>query len=208
MYWAVNKAVEYLQGALKAGVAYDELQIKDFLEQAKFAHRKITTEGGDIGSLVHDAIEQYIKSGKVSGLVNAKAKKSFARFLEWEKENEVKFLECEKKVYSRKYEYAGTMDFYCEIKGKRFVGDVKTGSGIWDEMWFQTSAYQQAYQEEVNAKVDGHLIVRIDKQGGIEVAENYDYEKNVKAFNGALLLYKRVMEIRDQKEKEKRGEGK
>jgi hypothetical protein len=41
----------------------------------------------------------------------------------------------------------------------------------------------------------------VSKIGELEVVENYDYEKNIKAFNGALQLYKRVMELRDEREK-------
>jgi hypothetical protein len=201
MYWAVNQTIEFLQKVLKAGTSYDELQIKDLLEQAKYAHRKTSTEATDIGQLVHEAIEKYIKTGIKTELINLKAKEAFNKFLSWQEENEVKFLECERKIYSEKFEYAGTMDFYCDIKGKRFIGDIKTSSGIYEEYFFQTSAYQQAYQEETNVQVDGHIIVRVSKIGELEVVENYDYEKNIKAFNGALQLYKRVMELRDEREK-------
>jgi hypothetical protein len=203
IYWAVNQTIGFLQKTLKAGVGYDEIELGQLLEQAKFAHRKRTTEAADIGTLVHKAIEDYIKTGKITPLVHPKAKECFAQFVKWAKDNKVEFLESERKVYSKKFQYAGTMDFYCKMKGKYFVGDTKTSSGIYDEMWFQVSAYQQAYQEETGAKVDGHLIVRVGKDGSIEVQENYDYDKNIVAFNGALLLYKRVQELNDIKARER-----
>ena len=93
------------------------------------------------------------------------------------------------------------MDFYCQIGDKRFAGDTKTSSGIYDEMWFQTSAYQQAYQEETGVRIDGQIIVRVGKDGSLEVKENYEYEKNIVAFNGALLLYRRIQELNDIKKK-------
>jgi len=202
MYWAVNQAIARLQKTLKPGKAYDELEIKKLLENAKQIHRAKTTEAGDIGTLVHNAVEVYAKTGKITRLFNLKAKTSFAKFVEWAKKHNVEFIENERKIYSKKYGYAGTMDFYCKISGKFFVGDTKTSSGIYDEMWLQTSAYQQAYQEETGAKVDGQIIVRVGKDGSIQVKESYDYEKNVVAFNGALLLYRRMQEFKDIQKRE------
>lgn len=199
MYWAVNCTIEFLSKVLKAGRKYDEIQLKALLENAKFAHRQKKTEAADVGTLVHEAIETYIKKGVQKNPVNNDARRAFKKFLKWVKESKVKFIESEKKVYSKKLGYAGTMDFYCQIGDKRFVGDTKTSSGIYDEMWFQTSAYQQAYEEEMGVKIDGQVIVRIGKDGSLEVKENYDYEKNVVAFNGALDLYRRIQELKGEK---------
>ena len=202
MFWAVNQAVELLAETIKAGVAYDEIQIKQFLQEAKSAHRRKSTEAADIGTLVHEATDVYKKTGKITKLVNPKAKACFNLFLKWVKKNKVKFIESERKVYSRKLGYAGTMDSYLEMNSKFYVEDEKTSSGIYDEFWFQTSGYQQAYQEETDAKVDGQLIVRISKEGELEVKENYDYKKNVMAFNGALVIHKRMKEMKDEKKNE------
>ena len=197
MYWSVNMAVEYLARNLKAGKSYDEIEIKQLLEKAKYAHRNVKKEAGDIGTLVHEAVDKYAKTGIITPLVNTKAKTSLEQFIKWSTDNKVRFIENEIKVYSKKLGYAGTMDFYCQMGEKFFVGDTKTSSGIYDEMWFQTAAYQQAYQEETGDKVDGHLIVRVGRDGSIEVKENYEYEKNITAFNGALVLYRRIEELND-----------
>jgi len=199
MYWSVKMAIEYLEENLKPGKVYDELEIKKLLDAAKMAHRIKKTDAGDLGTLVHEAIETFIRKNEITKLVNPVAKASFEQFIKWATDNKVTFTESERKIYSKKFNYAGTMDFFCEKKGKSFVGDTKTGSAIYDEMWFQTSAYQQAYQEETGTKVDGQIIVRVGKDGSLEVKENYDYEKNVVAFNGALVLYRRIQELNDIK---------
>jgi len=199
LYWAVNQAVELLAETLKPGVAYDEIQIKQLLQDAKVAHRRSSTEAADIGTLVHEATDIYKKTRKIKKLVNPKAKACFNLFLKWVKKNKVRFIESERKVYSRKLDYAGTMDSYLEMNGKFFVEDEKTSSGIYDEFWYQTSGYQQAYQEETGAKVDGQLVVRVSKEGVLEVKENYDYKKNVIAFNGALMVCRRKRELKDEK---------
>ncbi len=199
MYWAVNMAVLYLKKVWKPGKSYDEIQIKKILDGAKLAHRAKKTEAGDIGTLVHESIETYIKTGKITKLIHPKAKECFKQFLGWAKGNKVKFIESERKIYSKKYGYAGTMDFYCQIGDKRFVGDTKTSTAIYDEMWLQTSAYQEAYTEETGVRTDGQVIVRVGKDGSLEVRENYDYDKNFPAFAGALVLYRRIQEFNDAK---------
>lgn len=203
MYWAVNMGIEYLQKFLNPGVAYDEIQIKTLLEGARTAHKTFKENAGDIGSLVHEAIETYIKTGVKTELFNEKAKVAFDNFLKWQKDNNVKFIDSERKIYSKKYKYAGTMDFSCIIDGKYYVGDTKTSSGIWDEYWFQVASYQQALTEETGQEVYGRVIVRVGKDGSFDVQTkvNGEYEKDINAFLGALALHKRIQEMKDESNK-------
>lgn len=197
MYWAVNMALAYIGKKIKAGKSYDEIQLKKILEGAKIAHKVKKEDAGDIGTLVHEAIESYILTGKEEPPVHEKAKVCYNNFVNWAKENKVKFLETERKIYSKEYQYAGTMDFACVIGDKTFVGDIKTSNAIYNEYWFQTSAYQQAYTEETGTKIDGQIIVRVSRNGDFEIQENYDYEENIQAFNGALVLYRRIQQLKD-----------
>lgn len=197
--WAVNMAIAFMQENIKAGVAYDELQLGSMFKGAKYAHRNKAKNAADIGTLVHEAIETFVKTGNRKEPVHAKAKQCFQMFVKWADENKVEFLESERKVYSRELDYAGTCDFVCRIDGKLYVGDTKTSSGIYDEMWFQVAGYQQALEEELGVKYDGQIIVRVGKDGAFEVQyrTREDYEENVKAFNGALALYKRILKLKD-----------
>jgi len=197
IYWSVNMALSYIGKKIKAGKSYDEIQLKKILEGAKIAHKVKKEDAGDIGTLVHEAIERYILTGKEEPPVHEKAKVCYENFINWAKENKVRFIETERKVYSKEYNYAGTMDFACVIGDKTFVGDIKTSNAIYNEYWFQTSAYQQAYTEETGTKIDGQLIVRVSRNGDFEIQENYDYEENVQAFNGALVLYRRIQQLKD-----------
>ena len=71
----------------------------------------------------------------------------------------------------------------------------------------QVAAYQQAYQEEFPTSIiDGGVIVRIGKDATLEVKEFNDYEKNIQAFNGAIELYKRLQELKDEAYKLKKKE--
>lgn len=200
--WAVKVAIESLERTLEPGISYDELQLKAMLESAKGAHRKRSGTAADMGHMVHEWIAKHIAGENPKPLVNKECLNAVNKFLEWEREHKVEFLESEKVLYSSKYNYAGTMDFLAKVDGKVMIGDFKTSSGIWDEYWLQVAAYQQAYQEEFpEVKIDGALIVRIGKDATLEVKERAEgaYELDRDAFNAALVLYRRLRQLKDMK---------
>ncbi|MDE1868081.1 MAG: hypothetical protein KGI08_10295 [Thaumarchaeota archaeon] len=198
--WAVKVTVEFLANVLKPGVALDEVQIKALLEGAKRAHRQKKTDAADIGTFVHDWIKDYIAGKKPAPPVNEQIKNAVDTFLSWEKDQKVEFLESERAIYSKQYGYAGTLDFIAKIGGKTVLGDFKTSSGIWDEYFLQIAAYQQAYLEEFPDKtIVGGVIVRIGKDGTLETKETTKYDKDVLGFNGALVLYRRLQELKNEK---------
>lgn len=197
MYWAVNQAIGYLQGVWVAGKSYDEVEILNHLEEAKKTNRKTTTDAAIVGTMVHDWISKYIKGHNPLEPVNPAIKAATSAFLQWVSEHKVKFLESEIKIYSKKYAYAGTMDFEAEIDGKLVVGDIKTSSGIYPEARLQVAAYQQARQEETGKTYDHRVIIRVGKvliedKPDFEIAEFNDFKLDIKAFLGALLLTNRL----------------
>lgn len=212
MYWAVNQTIAHLEMTIKPGDTIDEVKLKEILQEAKYAHRKRSQEAASIGDMVHDWIDRHIKGEKPTPFVNEVMRASCEQFLNWEREHKVKFLENEKIIYSRKLNYAGTFDFLCEIDRQVWIGDIKTSSGIWDEYWFQTAAYRQAHTEEYpDVKIRGEVIVRVGKDGSLEVKRSTDeyvtpYFINKNAFNHALKLHRTLNQLKDYKYAEKNGE--
>ena len=212
IYWAVNQSIEYLEANLKPGIALDELQIKALLSEAKMAHRKKKDAAADLGTMVHDWIEKYIKGENPTAFVNPIMKNSCDKFLKWEADHKVKFISSERIIYSKKLNYAGTFDFLAEINGKLWIGDIKTSKGIWDEFWFQTAAYRQAYSEENRyIRISGEMIVRIGKDADeMEIKCSTDshvtpYQVNKNAFNHALKLYRTMEQLKVYKFQEHNG---
>jgi hypothetical protein len=202
MYWAVNQAVAFFQEAIKPGVAYDEIQLKAMAEGMKSSHRKKKEDAADKGKMVHEWCEQWIAGQKPATPINPELKNATDQFLKWISENKVEFLESEKIIYSKEYNYAGTLDFVAKVNGKLMLGDFKTSTGIYDEYFLQTSAYQLAYEEEhPEVKIEGQIIVRIGKDASLEIRENhkrFDYNENAKAFISALTLYRRMTVMKDE----------
>jgi hypothetical protein len=191
--WAVNETVGYLAGNLRPGITYDEVQIKTMLEAAKRAHRQRKQDAADLGSMIHKWIEEYIKGENPPAPVNPQMQQAIQAFLGWVKKNKVKFIASERTVYSRKYNYAGTADFICEIAGKKYIGDIKTSNAIYNEYLLQVAAYRFAIQEEDSSNYDGMMIIRVPKNDGeIEIREFNNYADNARGFIYALMLYRHM----------------
>jgi hypothetical protein len=194
MGWVAKLCSEEV-ASIKPGVALDELEIKDLCERVKKAYRKATQKAADIGTMAHAWFEAYGKAalGQQSPPeypVSQKLRHCVDAFLAWVKENEVRFIECEPKVYSRKYGYAGTMDLDAYVRDRRGVWDYKSSSAIYPEMRLQLAAYKQAREEEGKGTYDERGIVRVGKDGtGFEARAFTDHETDWLGFYHAMNLH-------------------
>ena len=120
-------------------------------------------------------------------------------FREWVKENDVKWISSEEKLYNRGYKYAGTVDAIAEINGDYCVIDWKTSRAIYPEYYLQVAAYAKAVEEMKGRHVDATYILRCDKVTGMfEAARSTDPElsENFKAFLAAKFLFHRMKELK------------
>lgn len=191
--WAARMAVETVKEEIQANQSYDEVQLMSIFEKAQKAHYQNKIDAGNVGTFVHNWVEDYISSKHPVLPKNEQLQKSIQKFLDWEKEYKVRFLLSEQQVYSKKYNYTGTLDFICEIEGKLYIGDLKTSSGIYPEMLIQTAAYRFARTEEFpEEKYVGQIIVRVGKTDGeVEIAtvkNDQWYAQFFTAFIAALKL--------------------
>lgn len=167
--WAVNMTVEYMKERLEPGKSYDEIQLASMLAGAKNANTQRMTDAGDSGTLLHQWVEDFINHKNPKIPVNPMLKESVKKFLTWVKKNKIEFLLPEQPIYSRKFGYAGTLDFICRYNGELYIGDLKTSSGIYLEQMLQTTPYRAAREEEFpEEKYAGQLICRIGKDGSFE----------------------------------------
>lgn len=211
MYWAVNVTVEQMRRDFKPGVAYDELQVEQFLGDAKMAHRKRSQEAASIGTLAHEWISDYVyalanKKPEPDLPINDKARSAVNAFLEFTKKHNITVTSSERKIYSVTSDYAGTLDAEGIVDGVKCVIDFKTSSGIYPEYFIQTAAYVKAREEETGESYGGALIVRIDKETGefeAKAVKRDDLERYYKAFEACLTIYRLQMELKDEEKKAK-----
>lgn len=190
--WAAKITCEKMAELLTPGISYDEIQLTEMLDTAKRASYSAKKSAGDIGTLVHNQIEQIIKGNPISKLVHEEANLAVGRFLDWVNKNNVHFVMSEQVVYSRKYNFCGTLDFACVIDNKLVLGDLKTSNQI-DKINYgaQLAAYRMAREEEYGEKFHKCVLVRTGKkEGEFELWEPSDVEmkkyKNI--FLSALEL--------------------
>lgn len=198
--WATRLCQSYLKELLDSGKAIDELDIKAAIEQHTVKKEAAATSG----TLVHEWAENYIKGLKPEMPEDPQVMNGVMAFLRWVNENDIRFIASEKKVYSKKYDYVGTMDcsFTMGKEDHKIIhpGDFKTSSGIYLEMAMQVSAYQEAEAEEHGTKYGDKCIIRFDKNTGDFEAKWFAREEHKAHFQGflACLELKRQSKVWDK----------
>jgi len=133
------------------------------------AHKQISHKAQETGVEVHKWIELYIKvklleCGDTLVDYPEHVKVPMQNFHDWVESREIEWLACEKKVYSRSWEYAGTIDALAKINDKLCVIDFKTSAKIYKEYYLQVSAYCNAVGEMMGKLPKLGMIVRLDKE--------------------------------------------
>ena len=190
----------------KPGVTYDEVQIDNFLTNAKGAHRKFSKDAASIGQMVHEWISNYIyalanKSQLPAQPVNEKAKHSIKAFLDFTEKHNVEITSSERKIYSIEKDYCGTLDGEGFIDGKKCILDFKTSSAIYPEYFIQVAAYMKAREEETGSKYEGAVIIRVDKESGefeVKAVKREELDEYYDAFLGCLSIYRWQMKRKDE----------
>ncbi len=192
---------------------------------AKSAHKEKLDEAANIGSIAHSWIEQYIKAvlgenedRKLELLAkfpdNERSRNCCIAALDWMQKHNVRWICTERKIYSRRYRYAGTLDgkamvdscddpLCCPVpfKDRRSVIDWKSSNALYLEYVLQTAAYEFADEEELGQTIEDRWIIRLGKDDGefdpwhLEADTfNQDFE----GFLSVLSLYRNVHSIGDR----------
>lgn len=195
--WAANSTIEALRGLIEPDKPHTKEQLETAYQSARFNFRKVKQKACDVGTTVHAWIEAYIKSVYEKAPEpelpsDEAAMKSCWAASEWLRTHDFTPLATEQRIYSRKYKYAGTMDFPALVDGRLAVIDWKTSKAIYPEYAIQLAAYAQAYTEMGGALVSDLYLVRIGKDDGEFEARRYDADSqptHLAAFLAAKELY-------------------
>ncbi len=216
--WAAGQVVEWIRNnAPKSLVGRENYYAVNnkMLEEAKIAHRKKKESAGGVGTLVHKLAEEYVNGTLAETTTPVSDElaeqyayheptpeevmvvKMFNNFLDWVKKYEVTFIASEQKMYSKKHWIAGTVDAVVMIKGKKYVMDIKTYSGIYDRTPFlQMAGYSIMLEEMGHDDIHGTIIVRLGKDGSFDVHMNTNLEEEKQAFLAALTLFKAMQNFK------------
>lgn len=178
------------------------------------SHEKERDLAAEIGTYVHNAIEQYMVNGvELDTTVipihyKDKVINGYESFkLWWSKitsRNEIEIVACEKELVCPWY--GGTCDFIIKINGKYFLGDFKTSNNVSYEYFLQLAAYRNILRLE-NIELSGCLILQVDKNEVafeeyvlmFEQPDHYQFiEQCFTTFNSLVYAYYNRLESEKQ----------
>lgn len=204
--WAAKVTVDYILQQMESGMTVTP----ELLNEAKKQHTIKKEEGADLGTQIHSWAESHIgymlghnpKPSLPDSVERPQLYNGVTAFLDWVHRSNVKFVSSERNIYSRQYEYAGKMDAEAIIDGKLCVIDFKTANVdkrtgkpvIYNEMRYQTAAYQYAAMEEGTEYTGDRHIIHFNKQtGDFSVHPLNNIELDFEGFK-ALRMVKRIEE--------------
>lgn len=107
----------------------------------------IKNKSAEEGTMVHEAVQKLL-TGE-SPVIPVGIEPAIRGFQEFNEKRSVAFHPefVERRVWSERHRYAGTVDALASVDGKFGVLDIKTSSGFYPEYNLQTAAYVSALQE-------------------------------------------------------------
>jgi len=196
--WVAKMMGEYLYQNWNIKNIKEEADKTNLIELAKREYRRIKIEAAEKGKEAHAWAEAWTQGKKPSMPEDLEVRNAVIAFLDWFKQSGIKITSSERFIYSKKYNYAGRMDWEGKKNGNLIIGDYKATNGIYPEMRFQVALYQQAREEETGKEyAESHII-----QFGKETAEfkqlvipRREYLKDLKAALGCIPLKNRLSEL-------------
>ena len=195
--WSANMSAGYVEKNLKPGVALDEVQIMELVDGAKKAHRVRADQTASLGTLAHAWFDDHFSGRAPTTPVNPELRRMTGAFLKFADTHKVEVLETERRLYSQRFKFAGTVDLICKVDGELTVADYKTGSGIYAEMLAQCGGYHLCYEEETGTVPSRHMLINCNAKGELTVAVSANIVVNQEAFLDALNLSRRMKALAD-----------
>jgi ATP-dependent exoDNAse (exonuclease V) beta subunit len=181
-----------------------ERSVKEMIDGIKKAYKHKSSGAIALGKVVHEWCEQAIlwKLGEAEPPAvpeDELASNSINAFREWVKMNDVEWIAAEKRVYSRKHNYAGTADAVARVNGEFSVIDFKTSNRIYDEYYLQIAAYGYCMEDIYGEKIEAGYILRFDKESGrFEASKSTDMDIDFITFCGLLVGYTGLTKLKNR----------
>lgn len=204
MQWAVDCAVEYLQGKLPVITDQD---LKDAAEEYKVRR----DAGAGTGSEAHALVEMYLKNGgkftPAWSQVSKEAANAYKAFVGWFEDVKPEVINVEEVIYSHEFQYAGTYDCMLKIDGKVYLCDLKTTNvsrkapnGVYAENFVQLGAYAAAHEEQrlfegeksKLPQVEGLMVISAKKNGKLDIVTESELGLTLE---DCMSMFKRVFNI-------------
>ena len=193
----LNEVKRLINEKLDNNEPLDRAGLERIFKTAKEKTNKIKEDAGLVGTVVHGLIEDFLKGKDIPKQSDPAVVICWNLFLDWWNKQEYEVVELEKKIYSKKYNYAGTLDLVVkDKKGNLVLMDIKTSNFISFDYFLQLNAYKFAYEEETGSKVSKSFIVKLSKKDAeIEIKEIPLNKKLFNAFIGAKYVMEQMQSV-------------
>jgi hypothetical protein len=162
-----KKAFKLLNDLKAIAPGVHETLLKDLPEDFFHSGSEKLKDAASIGSTAHMYFDHWMKGLKWNiEDVPPRIKSLAEAFLASVGKEKFEVIKSESTVYSKKYQYAGTLDAIIKTEdGRVILRDWKTSNAIYPEHSIQTVAYLYACRELTGEKIDEIEIYRFDKTG-------------------------------------------
>ena len=166
--------------------------------------RKYVDDKADIGTLGHAMVIDRLLNRPTDtedysqNQIDA-AENACLSFFEWQKKHHLKIISAEQPLVSEKYEFGGQYDIFGLIDNIAELLDLKTGSGIWEEHYYQLGGYLILLEENGTYPQQFRIlnIPRSEDENFQEVViSGRIMELAKEMFLDCLSIYKRKKEVR------------
>ena len=194
----VTPMIEYkkkLNKVLDDNEQLDRVKLERLYKESMEHTDNVSDDASLVGSVVHGLVEDFIKGKEIPNQSDPAVVNCWNLFLDWWNQQSYKVVDIERKLFSKKYGYVGTLDLVVENKkGELVLIDLKTSNQIVFGYVLQANAYKQAYEEETGKKISSCFCLRIGKKDTkVEIAP---IPLNKKLFN-TFLGVKMIVEQRE-----------
>jgi len=194
MGWVAKLIGEYLRQEKAKG---NNILTDELIDTALREYRRVQKEARDVGKEIHKWISDWILGKKPPMPEDLQIVNGITAFLKFQKENGLKWVDSERPVYSKKWNYAGFLDAIAQKGKDRILIDFKSSNGIYPEMIFQVMGYKIAWEEEMQKKIHKAMILRFGKETGeFETRELKIEKEDEKAFLGLLEAAKKLKQLK------------
>lgn len=238
--WAAKVAIEFVKDAmLLPDGGFKQFSTEEFmamLHEAKGQHKVHLDKAGNIGHIAHNIMEDSIKFAieHTDGIIlelkklptedtpaNGMAVNCANHAFEWAKRHNVRWIATERKVYSKEFDVAGTMDGLCIVdscddlkccRGRVFhdrkaIADFKSSNQLADSYAYQVAIYLFCQTEEFGEYIPDRWVLRLGKtEGDFEpwyLPADY-FAQDLEAFLSALKLHRSLKEITERRQNDAR----
>lgn len=156
------------------------------LNDFSFVDKDLLERAAKFGTAVHKATELYDQNSLDLDALDSALMPYVEAWDLFLSDYKPEILSCEQRVASM-YGYAGTLDRYMAINGKRIIGDIKSGTVVPKYTGLQLAAYEQAITEG-GGVVDERWVIHLQpcKYKVVPFSGRNDFT----IFKSALNLYR------------------